>query len=142
MAERFDVAARRHLDTAELLEGEGMLDDAGYHYGLVGENAVKQSVVMVCGSLPADLRKHFSGDLIAAIQGSVLVAGLLTNGRLGGGLARDLHSGKFTGRFDKWGIHIRYADSHYPVTAKLVRTWKADAVALLRRRPKTTASYR
>ena len=60
MAEQFCVAALRHLDTAELLEREGKLDDAGYHYGLAGETAVKHAVATACSFFPSDLRTHFN----------------------------------------------------------------------------------
>jgi hypothetical protein len=131
MPEQFDIAARRHLDTAESLEIEGRLDDAGYHYGLAGENAVKQSIVTACGSLPKALRKHFDVGLRDAIQASQEVLGLLANGRLGGGLAADLQTGNIMFRFDKWDIRIRYADTDYPVDPGRVASWKADAIALL-----------
>ena len=132
MAERFDVAARRHLDSADLLEREGMLDDAGYHYGLAGETAVKQAVVVACGILPKSLKAHFDAPLRDAIARSQEVATLLTSGRLSGGLADDLRAGRFVSRFDKWSITIRYADSAFPVDAARVAAWRADALALLR----------
>ena len=131
MPEQYDVAARRHLDTAESLEIGGRLEDAGYHYGLAGENAVKQSIVAACGNLPKALHRHFDVALRDAIQSSQQVLSLLANGRLGGGLARDLQAGNFTFRFDKWDIKIRYADSDWPVDPGRVAAWKADAIALL-----------
>jgi hypothetical protein len=131
MPEQFDIAARRHLDTAELLEREGMLDDAGYHYGLAGENAVKQSVVAACGALPRDLRKHFDTPLTKAVLNSLQVSAVLANGRLGGGLVSDIRAGAFESRFNQWNIRIRYADSNFPVDSRRVAAWKADAVALL-----------
>ncbi len=134
MAEQFCVAALRHLDTAELLEREGKLDDAGYHYGLAGETAVKHAVATACSFFPSDLRTHFnhrSKPLTEAILDSQAVTVVLENGRLGGGLARDLELRQFASRFDKWHINIRYADTDYPVNEALVAAWKADAVALL-----------
>lgn len=102
MPEQFDVAARRHLDTADILEAEGRLDDAGYHYGLVGENAVKQSIVAVCGPLTKKmgLFVHFDTALKAAIEQSQDVLGVLASGRLGGGLAAEMSAGTFASRFD------------------------------------------
>jgi len=133
MAERFDVAARRHLDTAELLEREGMIEDAGYHYGLVGENAVKQSIVMACGGGPLSrvFWKHFGSGLHEALQTDLDAAVLLANGRLGGGLALDRIAGQFGSRFRYWHVNIRYADTAFPVQSTQIAAWKADAVALL-----------
>ncbi len=133
MPEQFDVAARRHLDTAEILEAEGRLDDAGYHYGLAGENAVKQSIVAACGPLTKEMRLfvHFDTALKAAIPKWLEVSGVLASGRLGGGLAADMKAGTFDSRFDGWNINIRYADTHFPVDPSRVAAWKADAVVLL-----------
>ncbi len=131
MAERFDVAARRHLDTAEVLEDAGRIDDAGYHYGLVGETAVKHSIVLACGRLTPDLLKHFDRPLREAIQNSIAVIAVLNSGRLAGGLAKDLRTKQFASRFDQWRVTIRYADSAVPVTATRLAAWKADAIALL-----------
>jgi len=133
MPEQFDVAARRHLDTAELLEAEGRLEDAGYHYGLVGENAVKQSIVAACGPLTKrmGLFAHFDTPLKTAIQQSEDVSGVLASGRLSGGLAIEIAAGTFASRFDGWNINIRYADTDFPVDSRRVATWKADAIALL-----------
>lgn len=132
MADQFDIAARRHLDTAETLERDGKLDDAGYHYGLAGETAVKQSIKLACGSLPVALLRHFAVPLRDAIKSSTEVSNVLKSGRLGGGLAADLGAGLFESRFDNWNVRIRYADSDFPVNAALVATWKADAVALMK----------
>ena len=131
MADRFDVAARRHLDTAEVLEDAGRIDDAGYHYGLVGETAVKHSIVLACGTLTPDLRRHFDQPLRDAIQTSSAIIAVLNSGRLGGGLARDLRASQFASRFDQWRVTIRYADSAVPVTGARLAVWKADAIALL-----------
>ena len=72
-----------------------------------------------------------SKPLTEAILDSQAVTVVLENGRLGGGLARDLELRQFASRFDKWHINIRYADTDYPVNEALVAAWKADAVALL-----------
>jgi hypothetical protein len=133
MAEQFDIAARRHLDTAEALERAGHLDDAGYHYGIAGETAVKQSIFLVSGPLPAAFKKHFHDGLRDRIVVGTDrdVAAVLNSGRLGGGLANDLQGGKFSSRFVNWHINIRYADTRYPVTTVLLAGWKADAIALM-----------
>lgn len=131
MPEQFDIAARRHFATAETLEAEGRLDDAGYHYGLAGENAVKQSCIAACGPLTKDLKQHFVGGLRQAIQLSQAVSGVLATGRLCGGLAADLRANTFASRFDGWDIQIRYAHTDFPVDSARVATWKADAIALL-----------
>lgn len=131
MPEQFDIAARRHLGAAVALEAGGYLDDAGYHFGLVGENAVKYAVVTACGSLPRSLRQHFALPLRNAISNSAEVASVLMNGRLSLGLAQDIQNGSFNRRFDQWNIAIRYADSSHPVTTALVSAWRTDALALI-----------
>src|SRR4051794_13118464 len=44
MAEQFDIAAWRHHRVGETLEVMGELDDAGYHFGVCGENALKYAL--------------------------------------------------------------------------------------------------
>jgi hypothetical protein len=70
MVEQFGDAALRHLGTAELLEEEGRTDDAAYHYGLVGEMALKAALIKVLGQpLPnkladtAKIKRSFFHDL-------------------------------------------------------------------------------
>jgi hypothetical protein len=105
-----------------------LLDDAGYHFGLVGENAVKYAVVTACGFLPGSLKQHFARPLLDAIARSQDVATVLMNGRLSVVLAQDIQNGSFNHRFAKWNIAIRYADSSHPVTTALVSSWRADAL--------------
>lgn len=45
MTERYDIAAERHHRVAAQLEANGETDDAAYHYGLVGENALKYGLL-------------------------------------------------------------------------------------------------
>lgn len=139
MAERFYVAAFRHLKTAGVLEKEGCVDDAGYHYGLAGEMAVKWALVKAgIKVIPdpgikviPDLRKHFGGSLQRAVADSKEIMGVLKAGRLGGQLADDLNADTFKSRFYLWSINIRYADSCHPVDNDKLVAWKADAVALV-----------
>lgn len=130
MAEQFALAALRHLQTAELLESSGRTDDAAYHYGLAGENAVKQTLVssgIAAIPLPHHLRKHFDTQLHTAIANAAAAITALASGRL----AADVQSGIFNQRFVGWSITIRYADTDYPVTAQNLAAWKADAVHLV-----------
>ena len=41
MAEQYEVAAWRHLGVGEKLLAQQEIDDAGYHFGVSGENSLK-----------------------------------------------------------------------------------------------------
>ena len=134
MAEQFNVAALRHLATADQLERKGRLDDAAYHYGVAGEAAVKEAFVRAGIKHP---RKHWDPlegkSLRHKIESIGNLAVLLRNGRLGGvALADDLDDGKFSYRFDGWSLDIRYAHTdHCPVDAEKLAAWKDDAALLV-----------
>lgn len=135
MAEQFDIAALRHLVTAERLEVAKRLDDAAYHFGLAGETAVKATLQRIGVGIDKSLKRHFSDDKKYSLQHSIEYHGtvleLLTSGRLGGQLANDLRGGLLINRFRDWSIKIRYADSDCPVDEARLATWKADAIALV-----------
>jgi len=136
--EDFATAALRHLESAEVLELEGRLDDAAYHFGLVGETALKAAVLGAIGGnapvLPSRLKKHINHpqqSLQTAIARETQLIGLLCNGRLGGALLIEMQSGTLGTRFAGWSLDIRYADSnHCPVQLQDVHRWKLDAVTL------------
>lgn len=135
MVERFADAALRHLGTAEVLEIEGRTDDAAYHYGLVGEMALKAATVGVLGApLPKDLRFHINHPkrpLQALIEKHQQIASVMRAGRLGGALGKELSLGLLGHRFVGWSLDIRYADDGCcPVIPGDLAVWKADAVDL------------
>lgn len=139
MVEKFGDAALRHLGTAEVLEDEGRIDDAAYHYGLVGETALKAAVESAIAPLPKQLLKHINQrdnngndvSLQTSIVNYARSAKLLANGRLGGALLSDLTHTLLNLRFTGWSLNIRYADSDCcPVSDGDLAVWKADAIAL------------
>lgn len=135
MSERFADAALRHLETGDLLKDEGRTDDAAYHYGLVGETALKEAVIRALGSsLPKRLRSHLNHKtqpLQTLIVHDANLASLLRHGRLGGALGAELLQGLLVHRFAGWSLDIRYADSNYcPVGSSDLCIWQEDAVAL------------
>jgi hypothetical protein len=134
MAERFADAALRHLETAEVLEQEGRVDDSAYHYGLVGEMALKAAVEKALLALPKDLRRHINEKkepLQQQIAKYHLIVQMMKNGRLGGALETELDQGTLSHRFVGWSLDIRYADDgHCPVKMTNLAVWKADAIVL------------
>lgn len=136
MAERFADAALRHLETAEVLEIAGRIDDAAYHYGLVGEMSIKAAAVRVLGMpLPPPLHKHINHGRGQTLQTAVMrhaqILSALTAGRLGGALRAEIAAATLQARFPNWSLNIRYADStHCPVLPTSVSQWKSDALVL------------
>ena len=134
MAEQFGVAALRHLESAELLELNGRAEDAGYHYGVAGEAAIKESLQRASIVITRDLRKHIndrSGPLQINVEAACHVLAVLSSGHLGG-LATDLATpGTLPARFKGWSLDIRYADTSFPVGESELAAWKADAVHLV-----------
>ncbi|MGB8840364.1 MAG: hypothetical protein WCC64_04775 [Aliidongia sp.] len=144
MAERFADAALRHLETAGVLEEEGRVDDSAYHYGLVGEMALKAALEKVLPKpLPQHLRRHINQQpkspphnrqpksLQQQIAGDVSIMQMMRNGRLGGALGVELSQGFLDHRFVDWSLDIRYADDdHCPVKMTNLAVWKVDAIAL------------
>ena len=135
MVEQFARAALRHLATAESLEDEGKLDDAGYHYGLVGEMALKSAAQLIYGpTLPQKLKFHINHGKVTLqdkIAKDLTFMNALRSGRFTGGLDSHLAAGTLQGCFAGWSINIRYADDgNCPVQAADVTAWRADAIAL------------
>ena len=86
MAERFADASLRHLETAEVLELEGRIDDSAYHYGLVGEMALKEAYMRATGyPLPGPVRRHINqagGTLQDRINADASIIAVMAAGRL------------------------------------------------------------
>lgn len=137
MAERYLEAAWRHLGVGEKLQRSGDIDDAGYHFGVSGENSLK-ALLQISGVQAAwagagvqpratPMRGHFP-DLHDSVQQAQAEISLYANGRLAGHVASLLLSPGFAGRFIGWHINIRYADTdHTPVTAANAQRWREDA---------------
>lgn len=149
MAEQFDIAAWRHHRVGEALEAIGELDDAGYHFGLCGENALKYALWAsgVCAAwitagaasrkTPAQsligtpMRGHFPSfaNLVRKAQAEIAVH---AKGRYAGPVMSTLLDPGFSSRFAGWDIDIRYADPRYtPVTAASCTAWHQDADVLV-----------
>lgn len=145
MVEQYDVAARRHQRSAEILESANECDDAGYHYGLVGEMAIKHALrasgceAKWLRSGPkshAKLRATPMGahvqDMGARISEASQVIRLFASGRLAQPIMSLLLHPSFQARFKGWHINIRYADTmHTPVSATDLERYRADAAELL-----------
>jgi hypothetical protein len=135
MGERFPDAALRHLETAEVLEFQGRIDDSAYHYGLVGEMALKAAVTTVLGALPRSLKLHINHPgripLQLAIAADALILTALADGRVGGALKTHLLSGSLGGLFVGWSLDIRYhGRTCCPVVPSDLAAWKMDAVTI------------
>lgn len=140
MGEQFDVAAFRHFETAEHLETGGHIDDAAYHFGLCGENAVKSAMreagleqhwasISNAALRNSPMRGHW-GDLSQRIQVAASDINLYAAGRRSTALR--VLSSTTTPSFVGWNIDIRYADpALVPVSSASVSLWKADATRFL-----------
>ena len=145
MAEQFDIAAWRHHRVAETLEILAELDDAGYHFGVCGENAVKYALWAAgvqaawiragaaVGKSPAQslkrtpMRGHFP-TLKSLINKTRAEISIYATGRHAAPIAAMVLDPSFAGRFADWHIDIRYADAaHTPVSALKCATWHRDA---------------
>ena len=116
-----------------MLEQANRLDDAAYHYGLVGEISIKAALVLAT-SMPLNrsYHKHLPSLGRVAQQNATALISLLANGRTGGAaLLGDLRGRQLQGRFQGWSVDIRYADTSLcPVQPSQLQDWKQDAVAL------------
>ncbi len=140
MSEKFDVAAHRHFAAAEHLEHGGHTDDAAYHYGICGENAVKSAM------RDAGLESHWSNISKAVLWNSPMkghwgklsdklsTASMDINTYAAGRRADALRAlaSRTTPVFDGWDIDIRYADSRFvPVNEASLESWKNDAATFI-----------
>lgn len=130
MVEQFELAAWRHLETAWMLQGSSYHDDAGYHFGMVGETALKELVIKSVGSLPPTLYGHL-GPGEHKLQEKLAQAraelALMASGRLGAVSIPDPIPD-----FSGWRIDIRYHDDTIcPVPQSQVSNWERDAITLI-----------
>lgn len=143
MTEQYDVAAARHHRVAEHLAANGEIDDAAYHYGLVGENALKHAlrrsgVAAVWGAAGKKPRNTPMGKhlppLTAEIQAFIGDIHLYAAGRIGAALQAVVSDPAFANRFQGWSLHIRYADNQCtPVDPIDCQRWALDSDLVLRR---------
>jgi hypothetical protein len=137
VVEQYDRAAVRHYQVADLLEREGETDDAAYHYGLVGENALKHALVQAGvwaawqlagqkrGNTP--MGKHLP-NLTNSLQHVIGDIQRNASGRHGAALNAVVSDPTFAGRFQGWCIDIRYADDGCTPVAKAdCQRWANDA---------------
>ncbi len=145
MAEQYEVAAWRHHRVAELLVAGGELDDAGYHFGVCGETAVKHllwasgveaawiAIGATGGKTPdaalkgTPMRRHFPTlqKLSADVRNEILLYG---KGRYAAAINSFVIDPAFSKRFSGWNINIRYADGAFtPVSKATCDAWQRDA---------------
>ncbi len=115
MAESYLIAAQRHFDDAELLRRETRLDNAGHHYGLAGECAVKAVCVEEAKARPS---KHFDSHPNRDLRGAA-VPNLL--GRKGQRIRQILPA-----LFDGWSVHDRYSATGH-IQLVQIEQWRSDA---------------
>lgn len=145
MAEQYDVAAWRHHRVGEMLENGAELDDAGYHFGVCGENAVKYALwasgvqaawIRIGAGQGKSVRDSLTGTpmrghfptLTTLVQQTRSNIAVHATGRFSGPVAAIVLSPNFIQRFAGWSIDIRYADTqHTPVSSQTCTAWHADA---------------
>jgi hypothetical protein len=115
MVESYLIAAQRHFEDAELLRRETRLDNAGHHYGVAGECAVKAVCVEEAGIRPP---KHFDSDPNRDLRGAA-VPNLA--GRKGQRILAILPT-----LFVGWSVHDRYSATGQIQMAQ-VEQWRSDA---------------
>lgn len=112
-----DDAAKRHYRDGVVLQEKKRFDNAGYHFGISAECAVKHLLVEYCGVPAGDsvIRKlHFPALRAAALQA--------VDGRRGKTALDFLRSEYLQG----WDISMRYAATG-SVTEKALKKWKEHA---------------
>lgn len=134
------MAAMRHFEVAEHLLANGYIDDAAYHFGVCGENAVKSGMRDAgleqywanCGGgklKSSPMRGHW-GQLNSRLVSAATEISLYASGRRSAPLRAALAN--CAQIFNGWNIDIRYADPKYvPVSAPTVSRWQSDASAIL-----------
>lgn len=145
MVERYGRAAEQHIDAGDRLRLHNMLDDAGYHFGVSGENSVKyalevsgmQSKWVQDGAarglsrneslMGTPMRGHFPRlkDLIVRVRSEIAIN---ATGRHAAPILAKVLSTSFDSVFSGWDIQIRYADTTCtPISPADCTRWKADA---------------
>lgn len=120
MAEDYLSAAHRHFEDAELLREQARLDNAGHHYGVAGECAVKAVCMEETRSRPT---KHFDSNAQKDLRSAAIP-------NLMGHKGRRIQS-VLPGLFVGWSVHDRYtAPGHTP--SAQVDQWRADAEEVLK----------
>jgi hypothetical protein len=116
-----ETAADRHYQDGVVLFEKKRFDNAGYHFGLSTECAVKHLLVR-CGVPAGDsvIRKeHFPGLREAAIQA--------IEGRRAA-VVKDLL--KPPGFMQKWHVSMRYA-ANQSITLQMAEKWRLEAKSAL-----------
>lgn len=116
------AAAQRHYKDAAFLQKHERYNNAGYHYGLAAECALKAVFIMLgernITSEAATDAIYF--DHFPALKGK---ASLFLAGRLSQTLAATLARGSFMA---EWHITLRYAKDHC-ITKDRCEHWERDA---------------
>jgi len=119
MAENYLIAAQRHFNDGDLLKQAARLDNAGHHYGIAGECAVKAVCMEEVGNRPS---KHFDPDPSRDLR---MAAVPNLSGLKGQRILLVL-----SGLFADWSVHDRYSNDGH-VQAAQVEQWRADAEQVL-----------
>jgi len=117
-------AAQRHFDDAKILQDKKRFSNAGYHYGLSAECAIKSKLQEIWGhndhpDIHNAMYAHFP-----EMRNTVLAA---IGGRSANALRNLLDSPAF---MQNWHIRMRYADNN-AVQENTVKRWHKDANASL-----------
>ena len=109
----------------------GHLDDAGYHFGVSGECALK------CGMLKARInfpRNHFPSLTKATKKTVTATVSAFATGRGSAAIFEIVNDPTFSQRFKGWSINIRYAARDCtPVQRADCDRWCKDASELVAR---------
>lgn len=110
------VAASRHYEDARLLKDSKRYDNAGYHFGLAAECAIKQKLLN-CGTRSNDpaIWKHWPELKELAI--------IALNGRQAAPARMLVERGSF---MQRWHIAMRYSDNG-DVDQTQADRWQEDA---------------
>lgn len=120
MAEDYLSAAHRHFEDAELLRERARLDNAGHHYGIAGECAVKAVCLEEVGRRPT---KHFDSDTTKDLR-QAAIPNL-------SGLKGQRILAVLPALFAGWSVHDRYTAKGYTPSTH-VDQWRIDADHVLK----------
>lgn len=130
MTEQYATAAQRHLRVGGKLLQQDELDDAGYHFGIAGECALKEGL----RNAGVTLRKHFPELRDDAKRKIKEMTSGFAFGRTSSPLHAIVGSPQFENIFERWKIEIRYADARCtPVTRDDCVLWQGHAEDLVLR---------
>ncbi len=141
MAECYATAAIRHFEVGEILKEANRLDDAGYHFGICAETAIKNGLQEAgiaahwsstnIKNNKNPMKKHWNdlGSSIHALVGDIQT---YAQGRRAANIIKYSRDPNLISYFSTWKIDIRYADTTCtPVSATDVSTWESNALAIL-----------